>query len=67
MRVYSETVVWSAPEELAAEAPYQLVLVDLPEGGRQLGRMAPGERVDIGDTVALDAVTNGVPLYRKIS
>lgn len=63
MIVYSETVVWSAPAELASEAPYQLVLVDA-NGDRTMGRMI-GERAVIGDTVVLDAVRNGVHFYRK--
>jgi len=65
MTVYSETMVWSPPSELAAIAPYQLVLVDQPEGPRIVGRVAPGERVEIGDTVTLDAVLDGVSIFRK--
>ena len=34
--VYSETVVWPPPAELASEAPYQLVLVE-SEGVRVMG------------------------------
>ena len=64
MKVYSETVVWSAPPELAAEAPYQLVLVDLDGGGRKMGRLI-GERVAIGDEVILAAERDGVCFYRK--
>ncbi len=65
MIVYSETLVWSPPVELAALAPYQLVLVDQESGPRLLGRTAPEERVQIGDTVILDAVLDGVSIFRK--
>lgn len=65
MTVYSETLVWSPPAELAALAPYQLVLIDQPGGPRLIGRTAPGERVAIGDTVTLDAVVDGVSIFRK--
>lgn len=65
MTVYSETLVWSPPAELAELAPYQLVLAAGGDGGRVLGRMAPGERVAIGDTVTLDAVVDGVTIFRK--
>ncbi len=65
MTIYSETLVWSPPAELAAEAPYQLVLVDDGTGGRLLGRMSPGERASIGDTVSLHAVVDGVHFFRK--
>lgn len=63
MIVYSETVVWSAPAELAGEAPYQLVLVD-DNGARTMGRVR-GERLKIGDNVILDAVEHGVHFFRK--
>ena len=63
MIVYSETVVWSAPAELANEAPYQLVLID-DDGARTMGRVR-GERVKIGDNVILDAVEHGVHFFRK--
>lgn len=65
MTVYSETVVWSPPAELAAIAPYQLVLVEQESGPRLIGRSAEGERVAIGDTVTLDAVVDGVSIFRK--
>ena len=67
MTVYSETLVWSPPAELAALAPYQLVLVDQPEGLRLLGRAVPGTRLEIGDNVAIDSVVDGVHLFRKNS
>ena len=65
MVVYSETLVWSPPAELAGLAPYQLVLAEDEAGARTLGRMTPGERVAIGDTVTLDAVEDGVNIFRK--
>jgi hypothetical protein len=67
MTVYSETLVWSPPAELAELAPYQLVLVEQEAGPRLIGRTAPGERVEIGDRVAVDAVVDGVHIFRKIS
>lgn len=67
MTVYSETLVWSPPAELAALAPYQLLLVDQPDGPRLLGRAVPGERLGIGDNVAIDSVVDGVHLFRKNS
>ncbi|MFN0104493.1 MAG: OB-fold domain-containing protein [Bryobacteraceae bacterium] len=65
MTVYSETLVWSPPSELAELAPYQLVLIDQEGGPRILGRTAPGDRVEIGDTVTVCAVTDGVSIFRK--
>lgn len=65
MTVYSETLVWSPPAELAELAPYQLVLATGEDGTRTLGRMAAGERVAIGDTVTLEAVVDGVTIFRK--
>ena len=65
MTVYSETLVWSPPAELAALAPYQLLLVEQEEGPRLMGRAAPGERLEIGDNVTVDSVVDGVSLFRK--
>lgn len=49
--VYSETVIHSAPARWAAEAPYQIAVVDLQDGGRRLVRVQ-GERAKIGDQVS---------------
>lgn len=65
MTVYSETLVWSPPAELAALAPYQLLLVEQPDGPRLLGRAVPGEHLEIGDNVSIDSVVDGVHLFRK--
>ena len=67
MTVYSETMVWSPPAELAALAPYQLLLVEQPDGPRLLGRAVAGERLEIGDSVTIDAVVDGVHIFRKNS
>ena len=48
--VYTETVVHAAPEQFVADAPYQLAIVSLEEGGRLTVRVE-GERVVIGDRV----------------
>jgi uncharacterized OB-fold protein len=62
--VYTETIVHAAPEQYAAEAPYQLVIVTLDEGGRVTGRVV-GDRVMIGDPVELAETRNNVPFFRK--
>ncbi len=48
--VYTETVIHSAPESFAAEAPYQIAIIEFEDGRRELVRIE-GERVAIGDTV----------------
>lgn len=63
--VYTETVVHAAPEQFTADAPYQLAIVSLDEGGRITARIAPGERVTIGDPVEFLEDRNGVPFFRK--
>jgi uncharacterized OB-fold protein len=62
--VYTETVVYMAPEQFAAEAPYQLAIVTLEDGHRRTVRIA-GERVKIGDAVEFLEDRNGIPFYRK--
>ncbi len=68
--VYTETVVHMAPEQFAAEAPYQLAIVTLENGRRRTVRVLAGEggeRVQIGDRVELVEERNGIPFYRKAS
>ena len=62
--IYTETVVHAAPEQFAAEAPYQLVIVTLDEGGRVTARVS-GDRVAIGDRVELAAERAGVMFFQK--
>ena len=62
--IYSETVVWSAPAQYAADAPYQLALVDV-DGAQRLTARILGDRVAIGDTVALAETRDGVHFFRK--
>jgi uncharacterized OB-fold protein len=62
--VYTETVVHSAPERFAAEAPYQTAIVTLDGGGRVTGRVL-GDRVEIGDRVMEVEERAGVPFFQK--
>jgi uncharacterized OB-fold protein len=62
--VYTETVVHAAPEQFVADAPYQLAIVSLEEGGRLTARI-DGERVVIGDRVDFVEDRNGIAFFRK--
>ena len=62
--VYTETVVHAAPEQFVADAPYQLAIVSLEEGGRLTVRV-DGDRVAIGDRVDFIDDRNGIPFFRK--
>ncbi|MEK7408694.1 MAG: OB-fold domain-containing protein [Acidobacteriota bacterium] len=62
--VYTETVVYSAPEAFLKDAPYQIAIVTLDEGGRVTARIL-GERVAIGDQVSFVEHRDGVPYFRK--
>jgi uncharacterized OB-fold protein len=62
--VYTEAVVYSAPEAFVNDAPYQTTIVTLDEGGRITGRIL-GERVQIDDRVVLAETRDGVPYFRK--
>jgi uncharacterized OB-fold protein len=62
--VYTETVIYSAPEAFAAEAPYQTAIVSLDRGGRVTVRIA-GDRVAIGDRVVEAELREGVGFFAK--
>jgi uncharacterized OB-fold protein len=66
--VYTETVVFAPPEQYAADAPYQLAIVELDHGGRLTVRIVAneaGDRARIGDRVVFVEERNGVAYYRK--
>jgi uncharacterized OB-fold protein len=66
--IYTETIIYSPPEQYAADAPYQLAIIDLDNGGRQtvrvLGKTAE-EHAHIGDRVSFVEERNGVAYYQK--
>jgi uncharacterized OB-fold protein len=62
--VYTETTVFSPPEAYVNDAPYQLIIVTLDEGGRLTGRVL-GDAVRIGDRVVLAEARDGVPYFKK--
>jgi uncharacterized OB-fold protein len=64
MKVYTETVVHSAPEAYVNEAPYQIAIVIRDDGSRVTGRIL-GDRVSIDDEVDLAETRDGVPYFRK--
>ena len=63
-RIYTETVVWAAPEAHLNEAPYQMAIVALDAGGRVTARIL-GDRVQIGDPVTFAEYRDGAPFFRK--
>jgi uncharacterized OB-fold protein len=76
--VYTETVIYSAPESFAQDVPYQTAIVSLNGDGGSNGRVTAritGDRVAIGDLVievepgavaeASGDRLAGVPLFRK--
>jgi len=68
--VYTETVVHAAPAQYAADAPYQLAIVDLDGGERLTVRIVGKEtndRVCIGDRVEFVEERDGVSYFRKMA
>ena len=63
--VYTETVIHSAPERFAAEAPYQIAVVEFPDGAREIVRIA-GDRAKIGDRVQELAAPSSYPIFEVI-
>jgi uncharacterized OB-fold protein len=64
--VYTETVVYSAPEAFTRDVPYQIAIVTLDGGGRITGRIL-GQRVAISDRVVQVENRDGVPFFRKLA
>ena len=66
--VYTETVVYAPPEQYAADAPYQLAIIDTDDERRItvriLGRQA-SDRVQIGDRVCWVEDRDGVAYYER--
>jgi uncharacterized OB-fold protein len=63
-RVYTHTIVRSAPVAFVDEAPYQIAIVTLEDGRRVTGRIL-GEPAAIDDRVTLVEERNGVPYFQK--
>lgn len=63
--VYTESVVYAAPQAFLAEAPYQTAIVSLDGGPRMTGRIL-GARVSIDDRVVEVETRGGVAYFRKI-
>lgn len=62
--VYTDTVVFSPPEAYVNDAPYQIAIIDLDDGGRLTVRIE-GDNVAIGDRVEFLEYRNGIAYYRK--
>jgi uncharacterized OB-fold protein len=62
--VYTETLIFAAPEQFVKDAPYQLAIITLDGGGRLTARIA-GDRVAIGDAVEFAEYRDGIPFFRK--
>lgn len=62
--IYTETVVYSPPEQYVNDVPYQLAIVQLEDGKRVTGRII-GERVVIGEDVRFVELRNEVPYFQK--
>jgi uncharacterized OB-fold protein len=62
--VYTETVVYSAPEAFVKDVPYQIAIVTLDDGHRVTGRILDGV-VAVNDPVQLVEERGGVPYFRK--
>jgi uncharacterized OB-fold protein len=68
--VYTETIVHSPPEQFAADAPYQVAIIDLEPGHRVTVRILgkePHERARIGDRVTFIEERDGVAYYRRLA
>lgn len=62
--VYTETLIYAAPEQFVKDAPYQLTIVSL-DGGKRLTARIAGDRVQIGDKVEFAEFRDGIPFFKK--
>ncbi len=62
--VYTETIVYSAPQAFVNEAPYQIAIVTLADGGRITARVK-GNTVAVGDRVDFAGFRDGIPFFQK--
>lgn len=73
--VYTETTVYSPPAQYAADAPYQLAIIDAHDDATssairitvRILADTPDERVHIGDRVTFAENRDGVLYFRKAS
>ena len=63
--IYTETIVHAAPEQYAADAPYQLAIIELDGGGRITARVL--NRAQIGERVTFVEERGGVAYYRSLN
>ncbi len=63
-KVYTETVIYAAPEAFVKDVPYQIAIVTLEDGHRITGRIL-GDPIAIGDPVQLAEDRAGIPYFRK--
>ena len=63
-RVYSSTMIRVPGAAHADRGPFALVLVDLDDGGRVLGRLEDDALPEIGAAVTADSDAGSVPLFR---
>ena len=66
--VYTETVVWAAPEQFVADAPYQMAIITLANGKRLTARIIAAseeQRVKIGDKVDFVEERGGTGFFRR--
>jgi uncharacterized OB-fold protein len=62
--VYTETLIYAAPEQFVKDAPYQLTIISL-DGGKRLTARIAGDRVEIGDKVEFAEFRDGIPFFKK--
>lgn len=63
--VYTETVVYLAPERFAADVPYQVAIVKL-DGSDSVTARVDGERVAIDDRVVETESRDGITYFKKL-
>lgn len=63
--VYTETIIWSPPQQFFDDAPYQLAIIAFAEGNPITARI-DGDRLEIGDQVSFLEYRESVPYFQKV-
>ncbi|MCU1294681.1 MAG: hypothetical protein JWP08_3531 [Bryobacterales bacterium] len=67
--IYTETIVYTAPERYLADAPYQLAIIETRDHQRFTVRIvvdSVNEKANVGEQIRFAEERDGVAYYRRV-